>query len=744
MKVLSKGISRLAAITILVVILVAIVAGVGFYYITRPPPTPVTTPTPTPTSPITTPTPTPTPFTTPATTPTTTPPPRVKLHTQVLYIISNDENARIQMYKSGAVDIAVVTPARWKDLNGTPVGNFYLVLQPDPNKPRLTIEHIILNTFREPFNITEVRQALAYATPYEVILDQIFGGLYIPLYTIVPKGMFGYTEYNIIKYTYNMTKAREIIDNLKARGFDPGKYTITIIYNLGNTARAQIAALLQNSWSQLGFKVFVETYNWPQFLSKVDHFDFDVALLGWIPDYLDPDDYLTPFVWGGAEFKDLKYYKGASPGDVSNYLSRVERVIDTPKYIVVVGPQGSGATYTGPTNKPLLVVSYVLDEEATKKNWEEPYAMVNIGAPGWRDIPVSALVKLSKVVLDPEVREALVNAAVIVFNHEVPMIMLGQAVTGLNYGSWVKNMYYPLTTFARYDLVYEDPNAPVVDTGVLGIKNSPETMVIATIGWPDTFDTAKSYESFGWEIFQQIYSKLVDYEYENIEPEPQIAIAWAFNKNGDELYFVIRDGVLAYDPWNNRTYPITSVDVLFSIWRVARLNLDPAWLIRDFIDVNASTVLTLDEFKQILSQGLVTVYHGREYNISSLDQLLGVFNTSNIPINGVVKFKLYSPYAGILHIFTTAPASIISMQYALGDNYQQALADSNNGRNPSAWAKYVIPGEDDATYKLLREKPISTGPYYVASYMEDSYILLKINPYYWGKDIWVKLYGYKP
>jgi peptide/nickel transport system substrate-binding protein len=758
----SYGISRTIAILIAILVIIAVV-GVAIYIAGLRPPAVTTTIVPAPTitatvtvatpttivSPVQTPTvttPTPT-ITTPTptiTTPVTTPAPQYKLHTQVLYIISNDENTRIQLYKSGAVDIAVVTPARWKDLNGTKVGNFYLILQPDPNKPRLTIQHIIFNTMREPFNITEVRQALAYATPYSVILDQVFGGLYVPLYTIVPKGMFGYTEYGIIKYTYNLTKAREIINSLKAKGFDPTKYTITIIYNTGNTARAQIAALLQNAWSQLGFKVLVETYNWPQYLNKVDHFDFDVALLGWVPDYLDPDNYLTPFVWGGAEFKEINYYKDATTADVSKYLSKVERVIDTPKYIVVVGPKGSGASYTGATNKPLLIISYVLDEEATKKNWEKPYAMVTIGAPGWKDVPVSALVKLSKRVLDPEVREAIINAAVIVFNNEVPMIMLGQAITGLNYGSWVKNMYYPLTTFARYDLVYEDPNAPVVDTGVLGIKNDPETMVLAYIGWPDTFDTAKSYETFGWEIFQQIYSKLVDYEYENIEPEPQIAIAWAFNEAGDELYFVIRDGVVAYDPWNNKIYNITAVDVLFSIWRSARLNLDPSWLISDFIDVNASTVMSLDEFKQTLSKGLVTVYHGKEYKVNDLDSLLKVFGTSGVSINGVVKFKLYSPYAPILHIFTTGPASIISMQYALGDNYEKALKDSNYGRNPSAWASYVIPGEDDSTFKLLKDKPISTGPYYVASYKEDSYILLKINPYYWNSNIWLKLYGYKP
>jgi peptide/nickel transport system substrate-binding protein len=716
-----RGYRAIATRTLAIIIaVVVIVAAIAAYIATQLPPAPAPTPTPAPA--------------------------KYKLHTRVLYIIANDEMTRIQLYKSGAVDIAAVTPARWKDVNGTPVGKFRLVLEPDPTKPRLTIQYVLMNTMKEPFNITEVRQALAWAVPYGTILDQIFGGLYTKLYTIVPKGMFGYTEYNIVKYDYNTTKAREILDKLKQeKGFDPSKYTITVIYNLGNTARAQIAALLQNEWTRLGFKVHVEVYSWPEYLSKVDHFNFDVALIGWIPDYLDPDNYLMPFVWGGAEFKDLKYWKGVSPADVGTYLSKVERVVDTEKYIVVVGPQGTGAKYEGPTNKPLLVVGYVLDEEKTRENWAEPVSMVTIGAAGWKDVPVSALCKLSQRVLDPEVREAVINAAIIVFNNEAVMILLGQAITGRNYGSWVLNMYYPLTTFARYDLVYEDPEAPVVETGVLGIKNDPETMVIATFGWPDTFDPAKSYESFGWEIFWHIYSKPVTYYYEETEPEPELAVAWAFSPDATKLYLVIRGGVVAYDPWNNKTYPIDATDVLFSLWRAVRLNLPggPQWMIDNFIDVNASRVLTEQEFSEIASQGLQTVYRGKSKTVGSLSDLLSFFNYTG-PTAGVVELKLKFPYAPILHILTTAVASVIPMEYALGDKYDAAIADSNYGKNPSAWAKYVIEGEEDPSFKKLKDYPVSTGPYYVETYKEDAYIVLKINPYYWNATLWEELYGYKP
>jgi len=667
-------------------------------------------------------------------------------HKAILYVVVNDEGTRINMYKTGVFDIAAVTPARWPDVNNTPVGNFTLRLVRRPDRPGLTIQYIGLNPMSVPLNITEVRLALAYATPYDVILNQVFNRLYTRLYTIVPKGLTGYTEFGIAKFEYNMSKAKEIINSLKDRGFDPSKYTITIIYNEGSTARQQIAALLQQSWGELGFKVVVEAYAWPKYLELVDHFQYDVMLLGWIPDYLDPDNYLMPFVYGGGVFEAIDYRANVAPADVENFIASVDEAIETERFIVVVGPKGTGAAYTGPTNKPLIVVSYSVDWSATEANWENPVSMVTLGAGGLKDIVLSALCKASQKIVEPNVREAVIQAAVIKFNRMCSMIMMGQNIRGENYGSWVYGMYYPLSTFARYDLVYEDRKAPVVDTGVLNVVNDPETMVIGTIGWPDTFDPAKSYESFGWEIFWHVYGRLVTLWKEETEPVPELAVAWAFSRNMTDLYFIIRGNVVAYDPWNNKTYPITAVDALFSIWRAVRANLPggPQWMIAEFIDINASSVLTESELDSIArSEGLVTSFRGSSAEVTSLESLLNFFGYSG-PTAGVVRFKLKFPYVPIMQIFVTGVGSIFPMQYALGDQYRAALADSNNGRNPAAWAKYVSPGSDDPVFMLLSTKPVSTGPYFVADYKEDSYILLRYNPYYWNATLWQELYGFKP
>jgi len=84
-------------------------------------------------------------------------------------------------------------------------------------------------------------------------------------------------------------------------------------------------------------------------------------------------------------------------------------------------------------------------------------------------------------------------------------------------------------------------------------------------------------------------------------------------------------------------------------------------MIDSFIDVNASQVLREEEFQQILSNGLIAVYHGESKEVRSLQELLGVFNY-NGPTAGVVKLKLKFPYPPILHILTTGVASVIPME----------------------------------------------------------------------------------
>ncbi|AEC52857.1 hypothetical protein PNA2_1943 [Pyrococcus sp. NA2] len=411
-------------------------------------------------------------------------------------------------------------------------------------------------------------------------------------------------------------------------------------------------------------------------------------------------------------------------------------VVDTGTAIVVVGPKGAEPTVKIPSGKKIIRITYIVDEKNTpsiKELMEKGQGFGIINPAFFRNTNVDALVIAARRETNPEIRTEIFKALYILGNYYVPEVPLGQNKQLRVYWSWVKGRYFHPTLAERYDLLWEDKNAPVVPTGIGDYKNDPETLVIATIGWPESFDPAWSYEEFSWAIWHQIGDTLVTYwKGETKEVSPDLAVAWAHNKEGTEWYFVIRGGVKAYDPWHDKTYPIDAVDVLFSFWRVARLGHSVSWMVKTFMNVSASQALTEEEFDEYLkSHPLIAEYHGKTKEVKSLQELLDFFGYKG-KTAGVFKLVLPHPYAGILNILVDPFLSIVPMEYLLGDKYEEALRASDYGKNPDAWKAYVQKGSTDATHQLMHKYPVGTGPFYVKDYQENSYIVLEYNPHYWN------------
>ena len=635
------------------------------------------------------------------------------------------------------------------------VSYWYLTRPPAPAPPPTAPPPAKLKIPLTPFNDTYIRQALAWATPYEAIYEEVYRGFMRPYWGVIPYGMPGWTDYGIYKYTFNLTKAQEILKN-SPWYYKNITFNITIMYNLGNLPRARTAALLQNTWGRLvnkwGKPLFIistQALNWPTVLAKGETGDFDVWLIGWAPDYLDPDNYAGPMFYGATVFSELGWAKVDTAEEVANYIAAGKgKVIDTPNYYVVVGEKGTGYTPTQ-AGKPYIVVYYTVNWTATptiEELMEAGLGFAYINPAFYRNIDADALILVGREqVTDPAIREAIYNAIHIISNHEVPIIWIGQYVPYRTRWTWLEIPYAHPIMPVRWDLEYEYSDAPVVETGIKGYVNDPETLVIATIGWPRSFDPAASYESFGWWIYWETGTTPITYWRNSTEPEKNGAVAWAFSLDGQWLYLVIRGGMKAYNQWDNVTYDITAKDVLFTIWRVARLRHSVSWMINAFIDVNASTWYTEEEFDNIIkTQGVTTSYHGKSTTIKEggLSELLEFFNHDG-PTAGVVALKLYTLYPAILSILADAFLKILPAQYVLGDNYTAAMEATNDGRYPANYSYYVGDyWKTDWTHAKLHTHPVSTGPYYLKEYVEDQYMVFEYNPYYWNASLWYDLYKF--
>lgn len=157
----------------------------------------------------------------------------------------------------------------------------------------------------QPFQDPLVREALAYAFDAATYANQVEKG-FSPIATqVIPPGMFGYNS-SLTGTPFNMTIAQNLLLQAGPKdGFGPSNpQTINIYYNTGNTARQSAAIILASNLnsiaSKTGLYANVVTLPWPQYLNAVRHHQADVWFLGWIVDYVDPDDFLLPFVNGQA------------------------------------------------------------------------------------------------------------------------------------------------------------------------------------------------------------------------------------------------------------------------------------------------------------------------------------------------------------------------------------------------------------------------------------------------------------
>ena len=202
-----------------------------------------------------------------------------------------------QALEAGEIDIAYRTLLpidiqSYIETNGT---NFYILESVSP-----FIRYIVINTQTVP---KEVRQAIANAINRTEIVETVFLGQAIPLYSMVPIGMWSHIDAFEEKWGVgpNVTRVQELMAKLGYN--ETNKYKLDLWYtptHYGDT-EDDIAVLLEHQLEATGvFDVTLKYAEWSTYVDQIEKGVMPVFLLGWYPDYLDPDDYLYPFLYSAA------------------------------------------------------------------------------------------------------------------------------------------------------------------------------------------------------------------------------------------------------------------------------------------------------------------------------------------------------------------------------------------------------------------------------------------------------------
>jgi len=208
---------------------------------------------------------------------------------RIVFRVVVDARQRLVDLQSGAVDLAAGI---------LPDEQSFVELHPDlvlHHKPTNAISYLAFNTQHPPFDDRRVRRALSHAINKEPIVKLAYQGRAVAADSALPPGQWGY-RLPATRYAYDPPVARGLLAALAAEhAFDPAR-----VYKLyaPTTPRAylsqpeRVARYLQTALAQVGVKTELVMQNIADHVASVSRGDHDLALIGWIGDTGDPDNFL--------------------------------------------------------------------------------------------------------------------------------------------------------------------------------------------------------------------------------------------------------------------------------------------------------------------------------------------------------------------------------------------------------------------------------------------------------------------
>lgn len=170
------------------------------------------------------------------------------------------------------------------------------------------IRYIVYNATTPPYDNPKVRLGLAQLIDREELTDLGWQGIKVPLNSMVPPGFLGY------KPTYEGTEDVEAGKALLAEaGFTEASPLVMDLWysptHYGDT-EPDVAAVLKDQLEASGVvQVNLQFLEWAAFRDAGRAGELPVSLLGWYPDYLDPDNYTnvfahSPAAWSGSRYSN--------------------------------------------------------------------------------------------------------------------------------------------------------------------------------------------------------------------------------------------------------------------------------------------------------------------------------------------------------------------------------------------------------------------------------------------------------
>jgi peptide/nickel transport system substrate-binding protein len=251
---------------------------------------------------------------------------------EVIIYIVDEANSRMLDLKSGQADIITVDPPSAPlvyNRASPPTFATYdgkaQSLDPSTYKvfaqyPQFTIASIHFDlaqymnettlgkVVQNPYYLKSFRECLSYALDYDAVITDINNDIGVRNTGPIPKDMFGHND-SAYMFPYDLDMAKTAWNEAMANdGLDAiltnNTNRLIFYYNTGNEVRRKTMLLLKDGLDAMlampgvtqptgGLTIDVQGFEWTTYLGHARHQELGCYMIGWIPDYADPDNYMV-------------------------------------------------------------------------------------------------------------------------------------------------------------------------------------------------------------------------------------------------------------------------------------------------------------------------------------------------------------------------------------------------------------------------------------------------------------------
>jgi len=228
-----------------------------------------------------------------------------------------DAATRQAEFEAGNLEVLGLTEENVEHFSVHPVWSDHILTSPE-----LAVVYVVLNCSKPPLDNVLVRRALNHAVNREALIAAVRPGRCVLAHGSVPPGMGDYET--IWKgYGYDPALARSLL----ARAGYPDGFEMDLLIRAGGLS-VLCAEPIQAELARVGVKVRIVQLEAQAFGAAVgDDGNPDAALMSWVADYADPENFLFPLFHSGNSPSAGNYSRFSDPV-VDRLLESIHREAD--------------------------------------------------------------------------------------------------------------------------------------------------------------------------------------------------------------------------------------------------------------------------------------------------------------------------------------------------------------------------------------------------------------------------------